>query len=317
LSDRYAKPAIPWAGTTPLALALGRLKRAGIDDVAVNTHWRAEDVRAIVKANPFGQSIHLSHEPVLLGPGGVYPSLKSWTGDHDLVALNGDIVSAVDVAALLATHRRGKTLATMAILTSTTAGESAVWAKGERVAQIGGQRPAGEAGQPGKSGLWAGTFAGAQVVSPEFVALLPPAGPSHVITDAYLPALARGLPIGAMPYADLWHDIRSPSFYWASLKDLLDRARDSGKRDALVDRLGLKAAWAASRAAMVFMPDSLVASRGIEGDVGPDVVAEPGAVVERGATVRRSVLLAGARVRSGELVEGLILGENLRVPITG
>ncbi len=42
LTDLYAKPLIPFLGTTPLELALWRLKSFGVTDVAVNSHYHAD-----------------------------------------------------------------------------------------------------------------------------------------------------------------------------------------------------------------------------------------------------------------------------------
>src|SRR4051812_38455198 len=92
LTELYPKPLIPFAGTTPLELALWQLGRAGIDENAVNSHHRPDLIDAYVASNPLKQKLKVSHETEILGTGGCYNPLRAWQGDNDLVVLNGDVV---------------------------------------------------------------------------------------------------------------------------------------------------------------------------------------------------------------------------------
>ncbi|MHC4837666.1 MAG: nucleotidyltransferase family protein [Planctomycetota bacterium] len=76
LRERYAKACVPVAGTTPLAFLLEALARGGFTAVQVNTHYRAEQVRAAAEASaPAGLALHFHHEEDILGTGGTLLAL--------------------------------------------------------------------------------------------------------------------------------------------------------------------------------------------------------------------------------------------------
>jgi NDP-sugar pyrophosphorylase family protein len=76
LRERYAKACVPVAGTTPLAFLLEALARGGFTAVRINTHYRAEQVRAVAEASaPAGLALHFHHEPDILGTGGTLLAL--------------------------------------------------------------------------------------------------------------------------------------------------------------------------------------------------------------------------------------------------
>lgn len=271
LTDRWPKPLIPFVGTTPLELALFRLWRAGIKDVAINSHYLPEQVEAAAKANIFGQNLRVFHEPEILGTGGVYNPMRTWQGDSHLVVLNGDVLSSIDVAAMMAFHQKADAAATMMLLPDVIPGESGVSHKDGRVVAIGRDRP---------EGTKTGNFACAQILSPTLLDLLPKTGMFDVISKGYLPALAKGMPIGAMIHAGFWHDLRTPSFYAAAVFDYLKH------RDEANDVIGVRTCR---------VKHGLSAGQ-IDG-VDP---------------VKRSIVLPGA---PGAGVENSIVGPGLVVPI--
>jgi NDP-sugar pyrophosphorylase family protein len=51
LTNLYAKPLVPFLGTTPLELALWRLGAAGVKDIAINSHYFSEQIAGFVREN--------------------------------------------------------------------------------------------------------------------------------------------------------------------------------------------------------------------------------------------------------------------------
>src|SRR5690606_22359178 len=127
--------------------------------------------------------LELSHETELLGTGGVYGPLRDWQGDSDLLVLNGDIVSDMDLEALVDTHRKTRAFATMAMLPEVIPGENGFFCnrQGEIVAF----------GKEGPPDAAARNFACAQILSRRFIDTLPPSGAFGIIETGYLPALKR------------------------------------------------------------------------------------------------------------------------------
>ena len=158
ITDEYPKPLVPMFGVNPLGLAIEQLRSAGIDQLAVNTHYQAEKI-----ANYLGRftkgNIKISNEPTILGTGGAYNPLREWLGDSHLAVINGDIVSTIDVAKVVSSHLKSGVLATMVLLPDVIPGESGVSHQNGRITGIG---------KYGKKSLKEGNFACMQVLSPRF-----------------------------------------------------------------------------------------------------------------------------------------------------
>lgn len=267
LTALYPKPLIPFLGSSPLEIALGRHAEAGIMEVAINSHHLPEQVAALAERNPFGQKIFLSHEPVLLGTAGAYNPLRQWLGDDDLVVLNGDIVSDIDIAQLLAHHRAGKFAATMALLPKVVPGEKGVRFEGGRALGLAKDLPPPVARN----------FAGNQILTKRFLALFPETGVVDMIKQGYDVAFASGVPVGGVVHEGYWHDIRDAHFYWAAVKDMLARQ-------------GLAS----------FVAPGAEVDR--SATIGKNAVVERGAKIGQRATVSESLILPGAVVGDGQTV---------------
>lgn len=71
IREHYAKACVPIGVTTPLRFLMETFASAGFEDLWINTHYRAEQVRAHAEAHaPPGARLHFLHEPTLLGTGG-------------------------------------------------------------------------------------------------------------------------------------------------------------------------------------------------------------------------------------------------------
>ena len=96
LTKATPKPLIDLGGTTPLFRILKGLENAGIEEVVINCHWRAEKVIDSVEAwrsqNVFQFKMILSYEEALLETaGGINKAAHHFKGEPFVIA-NGDIV---------------------------------------------------------------------------------------------------------------------------------------------------------------------------------------------------------------------------------
>jgi len=113
LTDDRPKALVEVGGRTMLELTLERLKRFGVREAIVNTHHYAEMIEEYLRKNDnFGMRIEVSREDTLLDTGG---GLKkaAWFflegADTDLdkpfLVHNVDVLSTVDLAAMVQAHR--------------------------------------------------------------------------------------------------------------------------------------------------------------------------------------------------------------------
>ena len=305
LTDVYPKPLVPFAGSTPLELALANLQRAGIDEVAINAHSHPDQIARLVKSNPFGQRLHLSYEPILQGTGGAYPPIRQWLGDADLIVLNGDVVAGFDLPALIAHHRAMDAAATMMLLPTVIAGESSVFYDHGRIQAIGKTRPA--------NAVHAGNFACAQILSPRLLDLLPKNGIFDIVSAGYQKALGLGWCVAAHLHEGYWHDLRTPQFYWAAILALLREPSACGLigLDLLRRRHG-----AQPLPSKLGVLSALPLTSFGDAHIGPNVVIERDVHIGTGAKIHNSVLLPGAVVPPGTLIEHALFGPSLNVALT-
>lgn len=119
----------PWTDHHPKALALvnGKsllqrnieyLQKHGIDEVIVNVHHFADQIKeAIEKNNGWGSRVSISDETdsVLETGGGLKKTAWYFAGANDFVVMNVDILTDMDLTAMVNQHKVQKPLATLAV----------------------------------------------------------------------------------------------------------------------------------------------------------------------------------------------------------
>jgi mannose-1-phosphate guanylyltransferase len=117
LSWYRAKAALPVAGAPIIARTLRQLHQAGIRRVVVNLHHRADSITRIVgDGAAFDLQVRYSWESTILGSaGGPARAIPLLEADRFLI-INGDMITDVDVSALMKQHLETNTLVTMAVI---------------------------------------------------------------------------------------------------------------------------------------------------------------------------------------------------------
>jgi NDP-sugar pyrophosphorylase family protein len=115
LTNDRPKALVELAGRTLLEITLTRLRAAGVTEVIVNTHHYADLIQDFLRTRDFGLRIEISPEPILLDTGG---GLKhaAWFFDdgQPFILHNVDILTNIDLAAMLRFHREETALAVLA-----------------------------------------------------------------------------------------------------------------------------------------------------------------------------------------------------------
>lgn len=102
IREHYAKACVPIGNTTPLRFLMESLAAAGFQDLWINTHYRAEQVRAHAEAHaPAGVRLHFLHEPTLLGTGGTLLHLWEAHGVLPQAVANAKMFTDFSFAELL------------------------------------------------------------------------------------------------------------------------------------------------------------------------------------------------------------------------
>jgi NDP-sugar pyrophosphorylase family protein len=105
LTESLPKPMLPVAGKPVLLHILEWLRRYQIRQVAINLHHRPEVIREYFgNGADFGLELAYSEEPELLGTAGGVKAMAEFF-DDPFVVVYGDVLTDLDLGALLAFHR--------------------------------------------------------------------------------------------------------------------------------------------------------------------------------------------------------------------
>jgi NDP-sugar pyrophosphorylase family protein len=204
LTEDRTKPAIPILGKPLVGYVAEYLAGYGIDEIVVNLHHRPDSVRrALGDGSRFGVKLHYVEEPVILGTSGALDNTREFFAGETFVAVNGKIITDIDLGAALETHRNTKALATLVLLPNT---------KRERfsVVETEGGRIKGFGGMPVDAVQTALMFTGIQILEPRIFEYIPRGVFSHSTTDVYPQAIANGEIVAAHVASGKWRELSTP-----------------------------------------------------------------------------------------------------------
>ncbi|MFH1807914.1 MAG: NDP-sugar synthase [Pseudomonadota bacterium] len=322
LTQFVPKPMLPVASVPLIRYALRLLASAGCQEVMVNLHHLPEQIEEEVGRKAEGLKIQYSHEATILGTGG---GLRKVAGffDQTFFLLNADSIIDLDLAAALATHRAHDALATM-VLRSRVKGDTYTVIG---VDDAGLVRQIGERVKYQGPDLHPYLFTGVHVLEPEFLDYIPPDIESCINGYAYPKVIEDGRTVAAHIQEGYWADVGTLERYWQTNVDLLTRRAQLSFFDPLasfahgpskdvdtVIRLGEKCSLGTS----VRLDPPVLLGDGVRvGDevaVGPEVVVGAGCILGKNCRVRRAILLPGARIEPGEVVDSEVVTRKIRVP---
>lgn len=318
LTEVWPKPLFPLMLQPMLARVLDQLTSCGVDEVVINVHHQAEPMRRWCgEAEKWRGRLHLSYESELLETAGGIKRVEALLGDAPFLVVNADVVMALDLRAVWQWHCQHGALVTMVVRPDPAAHAygPVIVGRDRQVLQING-RPPCPAPVAGEKMV----FTGAQVVSPEVLAYIPPDRKVSTTAETYPTLVAQGQAVYAYPYTGYWMDIGVPDRYLQAHWDMLDRVAGAPEITCLPagsqllrspQALPAGPAGVTIRPPVLLGPDVQLAPGAC---VGPYAVLGAGCQVAVRATVAESVLWEGARVAEGAQVRRCILGKEVQVP---
>ncbi len=306
------KPAIPFLNRPLIAYTIEHLKRNGFDDLIINLHHEPESVRASIgDGSRFGVRINYSVEAgEILGTSGALDRVREQLDHETFVVINGKIITDIDLAAAIATHRDRKALATLVLLPNHKRerfSEVKVSEDG-RILEFAGfpepDNPQSRNPNP-QSPLM---FTGIHILEPGIFDYIPRGVFSDSVRDVYPKAMADGKIVAGSLAEGSWREMSTIERYLTISLEFL--AREG--RDLVMDE-GCKIEHGATVERSVLWKRARVESgaRLIECVAGDDVLIPAGAEFRRAAIVRASGALLNERPEKAALAE--IIGDNLVV----
>jgi mannose-1-phosphate guanylyltransferase len=283
LTETVKKELLPLVDRPILDHTLDRLVRHGVHEVVLSSSHLEETFRPFLEARRGDPRISWITEPEPLDTGGaIVNALPALDTDEPFLALNGDILTDLDLTRMLALHRDRKAAATIALAHVEDArayGLVRLDGEGRVVAFL--EKPE----DPVPGDVNAGTY----MLEPSALKAWE-RGVSISIERTIFPSLIEdGRPLFGFVSHAYWRDLGTPQAYLRATFDLLDgMVEGEPPFDA------------------PFVADGGRIEDGAE--VDRRVVVGPGSSVEAGSSVRGSVLHGGVRVAGGAHVSGSVVG---------
>lgn len=298
------KPMLPAAGVPFLTHLLARARQAGVDHVVLATSYQPE-----VFAAHFGDGaaldLHLDYvtedEPLGTG-GGIRNVVGALTGDGPVLVFNGDVLSGLDLSALLAHHAHSGAEVTLHLTTVSdprafgvvpTEADGTVTAFLEKTPD------------PPTHRINAGTY----VFSREALLAIPPGRVVSVERDTFPGILARGGHIASVTDTTYWLDLGTPAAFVRGSCDLVLGVAPSpavpGPTGPSLVLTGAEVAADAVLTGGTVVGTGSVVGAGVRLD---GVVVMAGVRIGAGAAVRASVLGTGCSVGARSVLDGVVVG---------
>lgn len=207
------KALVNLAGKPLLQHAIEHLKSLGINEITINVFHFAEQVTEFIdEHNSFGITIHISNErDQLLDTGGGLKKAGTFLkGSEPIVIYNVDVISNLDLNAVLKYHQEQKALATLVVRSR----ETSRYLMFDRNLQLAGWKNfsnddtiISRAKEFQEAEPFA--FSGIHIVQPEILNLITEKG-KFPIMDLYLRLAKEHLIKAYIDQSDLWMDLGKP-----------------------------------------------------------------------------------------------------------
>jgi mannose-1-phosphate guanylyltransferase len=286
LTETVPKPLLPLVDRPILDHVLDHLVEHGVREVIMSSPYLEETFHPFLAARGGHPEITWVTEREPLGTGGAIVSVLDRIGDEPFLALNGDILTDLDLTAMLVRHRSSGAAVTIALHHVDDARAFGL-VESDPAGRITAFREKPPDPIPGE--INAGTY----VLDPSALRAWSPGTYIWIEGEIFPSLIAEGVPMVGSESDAYWLDLGTPEQYLRAHADLLAGNVRGRAYDA--PWLGPGASVDASAR------------------VGSAVAIGAGASVEAEAEVQGSVLLSEASIGEGARVSGSILAARAQV----
>ncbi|MEV8018184.1 NDP-sugar synthase [Streptomyces sp. NPDC086554] len=314
LTVHTPKPMVPAAGVPFLTHQLARARAAGVEHIVLATSYLAEVFEPYFgDGSALGLHIEYVTETEPLGTGGAIRNVASrlHSGpDEPVLIFNGDILTGLDIRALVATHEDSGADVSLHLTkvddprayglvpTDPTGRVTAFLEKPQTPEEIVTDQ----------------INAGAYVFRRSVIDTIPEGRPVSVERETFPDLLASGAHLQGMVDSTYWLDLGTPQAFVRGSADLvLGRAPSPAVPGRCGDRLILPSATVAPDAKLAggtVVGENAVIGAGARVD-GSTVLS--GAIIEPNAVVTDSLIGAGAKIGARAVLAGAVIGDGADV----
>jgi mannose-1-phosphate guanylyltransferase len=302
------KPMLPTAGVPLLTHLLSRIRDAGINHIVLGTSYRAE-----VFSDHFGDGsalgIELEYviETEPLGTAGAIRNVASRLRGDTAVIFNGDVLSGLDLRALLKQHAASAADVTLYLtrVPDARAFGCVPTAADGRVKAFLEKDP-----EPISDQINAGVY----VFSRSVLEAIPVGRPVSVERETFPALLAAGARVFGHLDTSYWRDLGTPADFIAGSADLVQGRAPSGALPGPVGPALVLDGASVAPDAVLSGGTTVGAGCVVEaGAVLDGAVLFDGAVIGPGAVIRSSVVGSSASIGAEAVLVGAVIGDRARI----
>ncbi len=300
------KPIVPFLNRPFLVYQIEILKRAGIEDITLSLSYQPDKIEQLLgSGTDLGVNLKYITEPSPMGTGGAY---KFAAGDRNetTIVLNGDVMTNVSIAELVAYHREKKADATILLAPVDNPSAYGLVETGDdhRVLRFREKPTAEELATLSINTINAGIY----ILEPAVLEMIP-AGVNYSFEYNVFPDLLEQKKrfFAYVLNSEYWRDIGNPESYLQGHHDFLSGRVPGFEIDRTVESEIATAAVVDSVSVIgkdcVIKPNARVLNS----------VLGPGVHVEEHAIIEDSVIWAHTRVAGSAEIRGAVLGRSCHI----
>jgi NDP-sugar pyrophosphorylase family protein len=318
LTINTPKPIVPVANSPFLLYQVDLMRSGGIEDIILSLSYQPRKIEDLLKdGTDYGVRIRYAVEASPLGTGGAFKNAEEHI-DSTTVVFNGDVMTSIDLSAVIARHRERQAVATI-VLTPVENPSAYGLVETDRDGWV--QR---FVEKPGPNEITCNTInAGIYLLEPSVLRYMPK-GEAYSFERGLFPTLLEHKePVLSYTLNDYWIDIGTPRKYLEVHHDILAKRFVSSRvAHNLLDRNALQTGATVDDKSIIDAEVRIGAGVRIENSViGKNCKIDEGAqiidsVVWSGNTVDADARVAGSIVgkgcyigRSASLRPGVVLGD--------
>lgn len=298
------KPIVPVANAPFLLYQIDLMLSAGITDVILSLSYQPRKIEDLLKdGTDYGVEIRYAVEGTPLGTGGAFKNAESHI-DATTVVFNGDVLTGLDLAAVVARHKETGAVATLVL---TPVDNPSAYGLVETA-------PDGSVlrfiEKPGPDEITCNTInAGVYVLEPSVLKYIPKDEPYSFERGLFPTLLERKERVISFILDKYWIDIGTPRKYLEVHHDILSGKFVSRRvPPSALDRAALPVGVSVDEQSIIDTDVTIRSGVRIENSV-----IGRNCKIEEGARIVDSVIWAGNTIDSGAVVEGAILGKGCYV----
>ena len=312
------KPVVPVANSPFLLFQIDLMRSAGIDEIILSLSYQPRKIEDLLKdGSDYGVWIRYAVEGTPLGTGGAFKNAEEHI-DSTAVVFNGDVLTDIDLAAVVAHHRKKGAVATIVL---TPVENPSAYGLVETNPDGWIQR---FIEKPGPDEITCNTInAGIYVLEPSVLKYMPKGEPYSFERGLFPTLLEHKEPVLSFISTNYWIDIGTPQKYLEVHHDILSHKFASPRvAKSALDRATLAAGTVVDEKSLIDQDvtiregvriENSVIGKNCKIDVGVHIVDSvlwSGTTIDADARIVGSLVGKGCYIgRSANLRSGVVLGD--------